>query len=148
MASPPDFVLEVASVSTARNDYTQKGQDYAAFGIPEYWRFDPTGGRRYDAPWLATGWLKTATSRLTSFAPTRRWGHSAVLNLDVCWEYGKLRWWDPAAGRYLETHEQEAEGRIAAETRADTAEARIRELEAELRRRQNRNRKIRNRRHG
>ena len=60
----------------------------------------------------------------------RLWGHSAVLNLDVCWEYGKLRWWDPAAGRYLETHEEEAEGRIA-------AEARIRELEAELRRRQN-----------
>ena len=46
---PPDFVLEVASPTTARNDYTQKRVDYAAFGIPEYWRFDPTGGRRYDA---------------------------------------------------------------------------------------------------
>ena len=47
---PPDFVLEIASVRTAENDYTTKRLDYAAYGIPEYWRFDPTGGQRYDAP--------------------------------------------------------------------------------------------------
>ena len=48
---PPDFVLEIASTRTAENDYTQKRLDYAAFGIPEYWRFDPTGGEsiRYTA---------------------------------------------------------------------------------------------------
>ena len=40
---PPDFVLEVASPSTGREDYTGKRNDYAAFGIPEYWRFDPLG---------------------------------------------------------------------------------------------------------
>ena len=38
---PPDFALEVASVTTALNDYTRKRDDYAAFGIPEYWRFGP-----------------------------------------------------------------------------------------------------------
>ena len=47
---PPDFVLEVASPTTASNDYTDKREEYAAFGIPEYWRFDPTEGERYDAP--------------------------------------------------------------------------------------------------
>ena len=46
---PPDFVLEVASPTTGRRDYTQKRNDYAAFSIPEYWRFDPSGGRHYDA---------------------------------------------------------------------------------------------------
>ena len=45
----PDFVLEVASPSTARNDYTSKREDYANLGIPEYWR-DPSGGQWHDAP--------------------------------------------------------------------------------------------------
>ena len=50
LGKPPDFVLEIASVRTAENDLGPKRVDYANFGIPEYWRFDPTGGRRYDAP--------------------------------------------------------------------------------------------------
>ena len=41
---PPHFVLEIASENTAENDVTVKRDDYAAFGIPEYWRFDPSGG--------------------------------------------------------------------------------------------------------
>ena len=48
VGNPPEFVLEVASLSTAENDYTVKRVDYAALGVPEYWRFDPTGGDRYD----------------------------------------------------------------------------------------------------
>ena len=39
---PPDFVLEVASPSTARNDETTKRAIYAGMGVPEYWRYDPT----------------------------------------------------------------------------------------------------------
>ena len=69
-------------------------------------------------------------------------GHSEVLNLDLCWDNGRLRWWDPAAQRYLLTFDEEHdEARIAeAEARANAearikAEARIRELEAELERR-------------
>ena len=37
---PPDFALEVASVTTGQGDYTRKRDDYAVFGAPEYWRFD------------------------------------------------------------------------------------------------------------
>ena len=90
------------------------------------------------------------------------WGRSEVLGLSICWEDGQLRWWDPVAERYLETHNEEAEARIAereariaaeaqsaaereariaeqearaAEREARTAaEARVRELEAELER--------------
>ncbi|MCY3692234.1 MAG: Uma2 family endonuclease [Chloroflexota bacterium] len=40
---PPDFVMEIASPSTGRIDATDKRSDYAALGIPEYWRFDETG---------------------------------------------------------------------------------------------------------
>ena len=63
---PPDFVLEVASESTARIDVRDKPAAYAALGIPEYWRFDETGehhGRRLAGDRLATGWWGTATSR-------------------------------------------------------------------------------------
>ena len=35
--------MEVASPSTAENDTGVKRDEYAALGIPEYWRFDSTG---------------------------------------------------------------------------------------------------------
>ena len=34
------------------------------------------------------------------------WGRSEVLGLDLCWQDGALRFWDPAEGRYLVTHEE------------------------------------------
>ncbi len=39
----PDFVLEVASPSTARRDAGPKALLYAAIGVREYWRLDPEG---------------------------------------------------------------------------------------------------------
>ena len=40
---PPDWVLEVASPSTAAKDLDFKRRAYAAMGVPEYWLFDPKG---------------------------------------------------------------------------------------------------------
>ncbi|MYC28912.1 MAG: Uma2 family endonuclease [Chloroflexi bacterium] len=137
-SKPPDFVLEVASPTTTRNDYTQKREDYAAFGILEYWRFDPTGGRWYDAPLAGDRLVDGAYQPIgvQQSAEGHMSGRSDALGLDVCWENGRLRWRIPESGRYLETHEEEAEARIAAEGRAASAEARVQELEAELRRRE------------
>ena len=141
LGKPPDFVLEIASVGTAENDYTNKRVDYANFGIPEYWRFDPTGGQRYDAP-LAGDRLAGGAYRpieIVELAPGLLRGRSEILNLDLCWEHGQLRWYDPVAQRYLMTYEEQLQARIAeqearatAEGRARAAEARVRELEAEL----------------
>ena len=39
----PDFVLEVASPSTAENDARHKAPEYARIGVREYWRLDPEG---------------------------------------------------------------------------------------------------------
>ena len=39
----PDFVLEVASPSTAEHDAQYQARQYAAIGVREYWRLDPTG---------------------------------------------------------------------------------------------------------
>ena len=149
---PPDFVLEIASPSTALNDYTRKRVDYAAYGIPEYWRFGPHGRRSLSLwGWLATGWFDGEYQPITivKVDDERYWGRSDGLNLDLCWEYGQLRFYDPAAQQYLLTHDDEAEGRITAEARLDAerqariaaevdaaeAQARVRQLEEELRRR-------------
>ena len=47
---PPDFVLEIGSKTTGERDEIYKRQAYAAMGIPEYWRFDETGGEYHNAP--------------------------------------------------------------------------------------------------
>ena len=139
---PPDFVLEIASENTAENDVTVKRDDYAAFGIPEYWRFDPSGGEYYPAG-LAGDRLVDGAYRPIGVvgADDRHFsGRSEVLGLDLCWEDGQLRWYDPAAGLYLLTFDEEAEGHIAAQDERDAerrarlaAEERVRELEAEIR---------------
>ena len=147
---PPDFVLEVASPSTGREDYTGKRNDYAAFGIPEYWRFDPSGGLHHSAPLAGDRLVEGAYQpvEIQEMGLAHLHGHSDVLGLDLCWEDGRLRWWDPAARRYLMTFDEERDARIAAEDLADdaqaragreqegrtAAEARVRELEAELER--------------
>ena len=75
-------------------------------------------------------------------------GYSAELNLYLRWEQGQLRLHDPATGQHIATFEseraradnaesqvrQEEEARVQAEARAESAEAHIRELEAENRR--------------
>lgn len=136
---PPDFVLEVASRSTARNDETNKRAGYAQYGVPEYWRFDPTGlyySARLSGDRLENGEYQPIP--ITEIADGVYRGFSNALKLNVCWENGQLRWFDPVSDRYLLTHDEEADGRIAAERERDAeraarmaAEERIRQLEAE-----------------
>ena len=147
---PPDFVLELASVKTARRDETIKRRGYAAYGVTEYWRFEHEWGQHY-ATGLAGDRLDAAADAdgnvyqpitIHQADDNRYWGHSRVLNLDVCWEYGELRWYDPVARRYLPTFDEaydtgirERGRRIAAEDALEGALERIRELEAQLRER-------------
>ena len=139
---PPDFVLEIASLTTSNTDLIHKRHDYAAFGIPEYWRFDPTGGRRHDAP-LAGDRLEGGEYQpveIHELAPGHLHGHSDILNLDACWDHGKLRWFDRSSGQHFLTVAEEQEALVsereahAAEREARiAAEARVRELEDQLR---------------
>ena len=133
---PPDFVLEVASRSTGRRDYTVKRDGYAAYGVREYWRFDHTAGRFHDAPLAGD----TLTGEEYTPIPINHdqsgliWGHSEVLSLDVCWEAGTLRLRDPATGKFLLKPEELQSELEASRARAETAEAQVAALEAELRR--------------
>ncbi len=122
---PPEFVLEIASPTTSRNDETRKRAEYFAFRVGEYWRFDDTGGRLYRAALagdrLVDGQYEPIEVMEVSWA--RIWGYSAALNLYICWEYGHLRWYDPVAQRYLLSHDEEAEARAAAEAARIAEEA-------------------------
>ena len=142
VGKPPDFVLEVASRSTGRRDYTVKRAGYAGYGVREYWRFDHTGGRYHDAA-LAGDRLVNGVYepiKISEEPEGVRWGHSPVLGLDLCWDEGQLRVYDPEAGAYLPTspelqarHAAERAARLTAEDRAAAAEARATATESELR---------------
>ena len=124
---PPDFVLEVASPTTAVMDYTRKRREYEGFGVVEYWRFDPSGGELHDEALagdrlvdgrfvpIETEWIDDEKQR----------GYSESLGLYLCWEEGELRWYNPDAGEYLQTYEEVT-------ARAERAEAELRELRQRL----------------
>ena len=134
---PPDFVLEIASRSTGREDVRDKPADYASLGIQEYWRFDETGEfhrTRLAGDRLVEGRYEPIPIENVEEGVFQ--GYSAALNLIIRWENSQLRWHDPATGEHIPTFERERGGRIAAEAERDAARARIRELEAELKRRE------------
>ncbi len=116
----PDFALEIGSQSTASNDVGPKRDLYASLGVREYWRFDPTGGDHYGEPlvgeYLAEGEYLRFETRSESDGAVR--GRSPLLDLDLCWTEGRLRFYDPAAGRWLENYTETAAAREAAEARA------------------------------
>ena len=129
---PPDFVLEVASETTGRIDENEKRRDYARFRVPEYWRFDHTGGDFHSTHLAGDRFVgEEYQPILVHHTPEgHHWGHSDALNLDLCWENGVLRWYDPIARRYLVTRPEEREARLDAETRGRDAETRARDAEA------------------
>ena len=152
---PPDFILEVASPSTARVDTVDKREDYAAFGVREYWRFDHTGeshGTRLAGDRLVGDHYEPI--EIIEIAPGVLQGESQVLNLWLRWERDVplLGWYDPATGEHIPTFDStqaqlaaereaiqsEREALIAERQARLASETRIRELEAELRRLQER----------
>lgn len=151
----PDFVLEVASDSTADDDATEKKDLYEELGVREYWMYDPQG-HLHDPRLQGYGLAGREYQEL----PARALAGSGLairceaLKLELRLEEGRLRLWDPAGQRYLWTHDEEkaareseaarkqeeAEARRLAEARANeeararqALEARVAELEAALR---------------
>ena len=114
VGKPPDFVLEVASESTGRQDYIRKRDIYAEYGVAEYWRFDRSGGEYHDAPLsgdrLVNGRYEPLPLNTGTDGVIR--DHSPVLGLELHWDAGQLRFYDPAAGDYLRDL-QEAESLVA-----------------------------------
>ena len=154
----PDFVLEVTSKSTRREDERRKRDVYAALGVREYFLYDPRaeylapplqGFRLHEGEYRALPAVTVLSNRGVSVA-------SEVLGLELRDERDArmVRLRDPATGEDLPTYEEadrareevgrvredaaaerrEAEARLVRETAARrAAEARVTELEARLR---------------
>ena len=145
VGKPPGFALEIASVSTYTEDLGRKRSLYARLGIGEYWRFDATGREFYGEPLvgevLAEGEYRRLEMRRDDEG--RTWGSSPALGMDLCWDAGRLRFFDPARGEFRrnlaeaeEAYESERAARQDVEAALEADRARIRQLEEELRQRQ------------
>ena len=132
---PPDFVLEVASESTAATDTGAKRRDYEALGITEYWRFDHTGeshGTRLAGDRLVNGRYEPVFIETVGEGAMQ--GFSNALNLYLRWEDGELVFIDPATNSPILTYEdQKARADNEAALRQQAEEINQR-LEEEIRR--------------
>ena len=125
-AKGPDFVLEVTSKSTRRNDQVTKRALYEWMGVSEYVLYDPLG--EYLNPPLQG--FRLVGGRYVEWEGTRVPGgaralHSEVLGLSlhVRARDRALRLYDPASGEDLLTFGEEAAVREEAEARAERAAA-------------------------
>ena len=128
----PDFVLEVASPSTADTDARHKAREYSRIGVREYWRIDPQGA-------LVSSPLEGYVLSGGRYAPAERVAgegervhlQSEVLGLELRSESQAaatvLVFRDPATGEEFDGALAQAEGRRRA------AEERVRALEKQLR---------------
>ena len=144
MGKPPDFILEIASDGTWRIDAGAKRTHYQALGVAEYWRFDHTANhpRR---PRLAGDRLVNGQYQPIAITPAGPGnaleGYSPALNLRLRWQDATLLWIDPVTARPIPTYDDamalltQSRAETAAEREArHRAEARSRQLEAEIRR--------------
>ena len=129
----PDFVLEITSASTRRDDERRKRGVYAALGVREYFLYDPRG--EYFAPPLQGFRLWEGAYRPLPAVTVLPGGgmavYSEVLGLELRDrpEQRMLRLHDPQTGRDLLTYQEQAAARQATEARIEELEARLRDVE-------------------
>ena len=136
---PPDWVLEIGSPTTGQQDVNRKPGIYARVGVPEYWRFDPSGGLYHDGPLsgdiLANGVYHPV--ELTTAPDGILKGYSQILGLSLAWDEGWPRFFDPSTGRYLDNWRADRVARAEAEAQRDAEAAARAEAEEEVRRLRN-----------
>ena len=136
VGKPPDFVIEVASSSTARNDLTAKRELYARIGIGEYWRFDPSGGDLYGAPligeMLVSGEYRLIETHTGSDGDL--WAHSPTLDLDFHWESDRLQVLDPSENRFFRSYIELGDALTESDEALRALESENRALREQLRR--------------
>ena len=127
---PPDWVLEVASPSTAAKDLDFKRRAYAAMGVPEYWLFDPKGDVFPPGQPQLQG-LALSGGGYARLAPRRADGvtmiRSGVLGLDLRAEGEFIRMRDPATREDI-LHQGEFKALAERETARAQREAARREV--------------------
>ena len=131
VGKPPDFVLEIASESTANNDTGRKRDLYAQIGVAEYWRFDRTGGELYGVG-LAGEFLEEGEYRpvdIFTDSDCVEWGYSPLLRLNLRSRDGRLELQHPDSGEILLDRRGE---RLAKEAALRDRDERIQQLQERL----------------
>ena len=132
---PPDFVLEIALLSSRQRDEDEKRDAYAKMGVPECFLYDPEGRLK---PQLSGFELCEGEYRQLpeeTFAEGVVGVRSKVLGLCLCLREPPtpmdvdLGWYDPATSEFMPTR-CEAEDKAEAEAAAATAGAAAAEQEA------------------
>ena len=128
MGKPPDFVMEIASTTTADNDTGGKRDLYERMGVQEYFGFDRTGGEFYDVPLF--GWRLRDGAYVpvetTRDADGATWAYSEVLGLSFRAAKDSLRVWDPERGEFLFRLQESERARRESERARDRLEAELR----------------------
>lgn len=118
----PNFVLEITSKSTKKEDFETKPIIYAALGVQEYFKFDPIAdylNPQLQGSRLVEGnYLPIAETTLPNGVLSLS---SQVLGLELRLQSGELRFLNAAKGEILLTHEEEVQ-------RSRTLAAKLREL--------------------
>ena len=133
----PDFVLEVASESTAANDLGRKRDLYQRLGVAEYWRFDGRGGKYYGeimvGERLVDGEYQRYQLQIAPDGSIR--GYSELLDLEFYWDGAEFDILDPRTGKTIDKYEIEREAHLLEQEAHLATQARAREdiLAAETR---------------
>ena len=137
----PDFVLEVASQSTYKEDLGRKKALYeAVLEVKEYYIYDPEEVINDPEGKISSNFvgyrLVDGVYREIDFVCSRL--PSRVLGLELGEHDGVLRLYDPVRAKWLQTPSerahQESDARQIAEARAQTAEAELAQALTELER--------------
>ena len=129
----PDFVLEVASPNTWREDVERKPDIYANLGVREYLLFDPLGEhlsprlqgyRLVDGAYEPLVAVESIDRTLTLT--------SEVLGLELRAKGEEMRFHDPATDETLLSYAEEHAARREEAAARRAAEARVAELQARL----------------
>lgn len=140
---PPEFVLEVLSKKTWRQDVGIKKDTYEFLGVEECWLYDRRA-RWLESPLEGYRLRAGAYERIPPTAGGRFESEALGLHLEI--RDGELRFFDPKTGEYLRTLDEEAdaaeqardaeaqarEGTAQAKQAAAAAERRAAEAEREL----------------
>ena len=140
-----DFVLEITSLSTRREDEVTKRKLYAELGVREYWQFDPEGD--YLEPMLQGRRLES-DGEYRALAMERRDGtlsHGTMLGLELRLQGDRLRLFDPRRGDYLLTPREKEEALRGTEEALRGTEEVLRGTEEALRALQAENEDLRRR---
>ena len=154
VGKPPDFILDIAVQCPEPHDHDcdARRDGYARYGVREFWYLDPDAWYSHRSLDIILTGDKLVNGKYVSIPVTRKpdgviWGHSNVLDLDVCWDRIMTRFRVPSTGEYLPDNREmkeawgmaeterdsERAGRLVAEAERDMVEAELRRLREQLR---------------